>query len=260
MERSDHVHEAYEQWAIFYDEEKGHSPFRRIGAVFDDLITRHAAPGRLLLDLGCGTGVSALGFAARGYAVTGCDLSTAMLDIARAKPGAHQVRFEHADIRRLPDLGRFAIAVAMNDPISHLVDDEDLIATFGGVRRLLVLGGLFLFDQHTLPAYRRLTEATTVQPYQHHTVTWSVTEEPGEEAAPVFRMQLDRRSNAGHEQRSSHHHYLRHRDRTALRAALERCGLDLLAVHGRDGRDWTAATDPDGQERSTLLYVARRSW
>ncbi|MEZ6183688.1 MAG: methyltransferase domain-containing protein [Planctomycetota bacterium] len=43
------------------------------------------APGARILDLGCGTGRHAVALALRGFAVTGLDLSPAMLQVARAR-------------------------------------------------------------------------------------------------------------------------------------------------------------------------------
>lgn len=45
-------------------------------------------PGMSVLDVGCGTGRHALEFARRGYVVTGVDISSAMLAIARQKSAA----------------------------------------------------------------------------------------------------------------------------------------------------------------------------
>ena len=63
----------------------------------EPLLQRHPPGASRLLDLACGTGESLLPFLRRGYEVTGCDLSPAMLDLAREKaPG---VRLVQADIR-----------------------------------------------------------------------------------------------------------------------------------------------------------------
>lgn len=41
--------------------------------LYADLIDKHGAPGTTLLDIDCGTGKSALGFADLGFDVTGVD-------------------------------------------------------------------------------------------------------------------------------------------------------------------------------------------
>ena len=70
-----------------------------------------AQPGTRLLDLACGRGWLTVPLAQRGFIVTGCDLSQAML--ARAQQAAAQVgvsiAWQRADMRRLPAAwtGRF---------------------------------------------------------------------------------------------------------------------------------------------------------
>ena len=70
-------------------------------AVFDLLVPR---PGMEVLDVGCGTGNYALELAAMGLAVTGVDISSAMLERARAKATARNldIAFYLADAMTLP--------------------------------------------------------------------------------------------------------------------------------------------------------------
>jgi ubiquinone/menaquinone biosynthesis C-methylase UbiE len=56
-----------------------------IERVHEIIAERVAAPGKRLLDIGCGTGGLALACAARGAHVVGIDVNPDMLDVARAK-------------------------------------------------------------------------------------------------------------------------------------------------------------------------------
>ena len=58
----------------------------RIGNVYERIAALAAAPGKRVLDIGCGTGGVSLACAARGALVTGIDIDTGMLGVARAKP------------------------------------------------------------------------------------------------------------------------------------------------------------------------------
>src|SRR4051812_8963483 len=61
-----------------------------------EMIASLAAGGRVL-ELGIGTGRVALPLAARGLEVCGIDVSDAMLEIIRTKPGADRVRIVKGD-------------------------------------------------------------------------------------------------------------------------------------------------------------------
>ncbi len=82
--------------------------------------------GQRLLDVGCGTGRHAVALAAGGVAVTGVDLSPAMLDRARerAEEAGVEVEFIEADARALPPgLGPFDAAICLCEGAFCLVAD-----------------------------------------------------------------------------------------------------------------------------------------
>jgi ubiquinone/menaquinone biosynthesis C-methylase UbiE len=58
----------------------------RIEEVYNNIAAVVAAPGKRILDIGCGTGGASLACAARGAVVTGIDTNAGMLEVARAKP------------------------------------------------------------------------------------------------------------------------------------------------------------------------------
>ena len=57
----------------------------RINLVYDRVASLVAAPGKRVLDIGCGTGGVSLACAAHGAEVTGIDVDAGMLEVARAK-------------------------------------------------------------------------------------------------------------------------------------------------------------------------------
>src|SRR5262245_50769004 len=61
-----------------------------------------APPGAELLDVPCGGGRLSLPLAARGYRLTGVDVSPEFLRHARSTDGAHRVRWELREMRDLP--------------------------------------------------------------------------------------------------------------------------------------------------------------
>ncbi len=85
----------YDRWAEVYDREDNplvllEEP--QLASLAGDVA------GLAVADIGCGTGRHALRFAAAGARVTAVDFSDAMLERARAKPGAEAVRFVRHDL------------------------------------------------------------------------------------------------------------------------------------------------------------------
>lgn len=254
-ETEHHARKAYQAWARYYDTDHANVRFDRIGQVFHELASRYGGAGTRLLDLGCGTGTSALVFASLGYQVTGCDIAPAMLEIARRKPGAERVRFVESDIRELPDLGRFDVAVAMTDPLSHLLADEELTAAFRGVAKSLAPGGVLVFDQRTERAYQRVSGQTIVSGQGRRPATWHVSEHAGDAEGPVFGMRVTR---AVHTRQLEHQHFLRYRGEALIRDLLLAAGLECRGVHGlHDGGYLYEQPEP---AHTTVLYVARKAF
>ena len=112
--------------------------------VYAAIVTEFGAAS--VLDLGCGTGTLAVMLAARGFEVTGVDPAGAMLDVARAKPGADRVRWIHGDAASLPDLLRVDLVTMTGNAAQAIVDDDAWQGTLGGVRDALAPDGRFVFE------------------------------------------------------------------------------------------------------------------
>ncbi|WP_206340539.1 class I SAM-dependent methyltransferase [Fuscovulum blasticum] len=107
-----------------------------------DRVARALPEGAAVLDLGCGSGHPvAADLLARGFGVTGLDMSEAMLDIARAALPAG--RWVQGDMRAL-DLGRRFHAVIAWDSFFHLTG-ADQRALIPRIAAHLHPGGWFLF-------------------------------------------------------------------------------------------------------------------
>ncbi|UWR65300.1 methyltransferase domain-containing protein [Phaeobacter inhibens] len=94
------------------------------------------------LEIGCGTGSTAIALSDAVGRVTATDLSDAMLDIGRgraAQAGADNIRFEQCSDDRLP-AGPFDAVMAFN--LLHLVPDLD--AALLSVAKRLPSGKLFI--------------------------------------------------------------------------------------------------------------------
>jgi len=108
-------------------------------------------PGRLI-DLGCGTGRHVAHFAARGFDVTGVDLSDHMLATTRRKLAARQcgATLVQGDLTRIEDLGlgRFRTALCMFSTLGMIYGAGSRMAFLRAVRGLLEPDGLLAFHVH----------------------------------------------------------------------------------------------------------------
>ncbi|MDM7854276.1 class I SAM-dependent methyltransferase [Cellulomonas alba] len=125
---------------------------------------------RSVLDVGCGTGSLALMLAARGLDVVGVDPAGAMLDVARAKPGADAVTWWHGDAETLPPL-QADVATMTGNVAQVFLTDDAWLRTLRGIRGALRPGGWLVFESRepSARAWERWDRAST----------WSSTEVAG---------------------------------------------------------------------------------
>jgi SAM-dependent methyltransferase len=90
------------------------------------LIEDAALPASMAIDIGCGTGDSALYLARHGWRVTGVDVAAKALDRARAKAASEYVRvnFVLADATRLSSSIGDAFALILDSGCLHGMGDE----------------------------------------------------------------------------------------------------------------------------------------
>jgi SAM-dependent methyltransferase len=123
-----------------------------------------AGASSAVLEVGCGTGRLTLPLARAGHAVTGIDLSPAMLARARAKLDAEppdvraRVTLLATDARRmtLPARPTFDLVIAPFRIMQHLVAIEDQLDVLTRVRERLRPGGRLAFDVFN-PSYAMMT-------------------------------------------------------------------------------------------------------
>src|ERR1051325_5991710 len=104
----------YEAMAPVYDDFTAHHEYDLWTADLLKVLARRGLQGNRLLDVACGTGKSFMEMLPRGWQVTACDISPAMLARAQKKAG-HAVELIIADMLELPRFGEFDLVWALDD-------------------------------------------------------------------------------------------------------------------------------------------------
>jgi SAM-dependent methyltransferase len=254
--RPDHARVAYDALAPFYDAFTRHHDYERFADVLEGAALDAGLTGRRLLDVACGTGKSFEPFLARGYEVTACDVSAAMLAEASVRAGG-RARIERHDMRALPVLGTFDLVTVVDDAVNYL-DGEELELLFRGVRANLAPGGVLVFDANTLATFRRLYSSCLVVPEEDRVVVYEGLSgadlEPGGLAESRFDLLV--RGGDGWWTRTRSRHRHRHHPEAVVRAALLRAGLEPVAVHGLHV-DGSLDAGHEDLSHSKALYTAR---
>lgn len=225
----------YDRLAPFYDRFTADYAYEPWIDAIEARAIRLGLRGRRALDLACGTGKSTLPLLERGYSVRGCDISEGMIAEARRKRPEIAEAFTVADMRDLPDLGRFDFVLCLDDAVNYLLSDRELEATFAGVARLLAPGGVFAFDVNSLLTYRTCFAETAIHEAGDVVFVWrgeaAACLQPGEGASAEVEIYSQRED--GLWERHSMRHTQRHHPTPAIRAALERAGLRCCATLGQ---------------------------
>ena len=246
---------AYEAFAPFYDRytaDHGHDEWM---ADLDRILRSHGLRGPRLLDVACGTGKRFVPMLRRGYEVTACDLSPAMVERARAKLGARgEVRV--ADMRALPWRDSFHAATCVDDSVNYLPTFGDVVTAMQSIGEALVSGGLVLFDVNALGAYRGAFVEEITFECEGTTFRWrgegSPDMPPGEVASALTEV-LDEDGVAV----ASARHVQRHYSIEQLRLASEEAGLRCLRFWGLIP-DHGLVPDPDEETCAKVVCLAAR--
>lgn len=173
-----HVQQFYDDLAAYYDLifEDWDASMARQGAAITQLLETElgasGAPGSArLLDAACGIGTQALPLAARGFRVTGRDLSPAAVARMGREAAARQLSVEGgiADMRSIAStvVGPFDAVLAFDNSIPHLLTDTDILTAFRQFKAVLRPGGLCLCSVRDYDQLQRGVPAT--HPYGERT-------------------------------------------------------------------------------------------
>lgn len=239
--------EAYEAFAPFYDEFNHRYQYRDWTSKLLERAAAHGLHGDRLLDVACGTGLSFTVPLERGFWITGCDISPAMIDRARER-AAGRADLLVADVRTLPVLGDFDLIWAVNDALNYLLDIDELIAALAAMRGNLAPGGILLWDLNTLATFRDVWVRDHQTEHGGRRFTWRGARG---EVLPGATFE----AWIGWEGGPSHRHRQRHFGAEEVRAAISAARLTCLEVSGEHKGELERPLDEE--RHTTAVYVCR---
>lgn len=246
---------AYDTIAPAYDDFTGTLDYEPWLAEVLPRLERYGLRGKRLLDVGCGTGKSLIPMLERGWQASGCDISPAMVEIARAKVG-DAVRLEVADMRELPRLGEFDVVWSLNDSVNYLADRAELEAALAGMRRNLAPGGLLVFDVNLLHTFRTMFAERIVVESDGRRLVWTGRASPEQPPGSICEADFEVEGGRPGEEPAPHTHRQRHFPEADVLAALRDAGLECIDVFGQDQKA-TLTQPADELRHHKALYIAR---
>jgi len=118
--------------------------------VIEDILRKYDV--QTVLDLTCGTGSQVFWLAKRGFFVTGADLSSALLSVAKEKARREKIDIKliEGDMRTI-QLGTFDAVITIFNAIGHLTK-SGFETALKNIHKNLKKGGIYIFDIFNLNA------------------------------------------------------------------------------------------------------------
>jgi SAM-dependent methyltransferase len=126
------------------------------------------------LEFGIGNGRVALPLSQRGIRVHGIELSPAMVEQLRTRPGISDIRVTVGDFATTRVNGRFTLVYLLRNTITNLTSQHEQIEAFRDAARHLVSGGRFVIENY-VPELRRLPRAKPPTSSPQVPPTWATS-------------------------------------------------------------------------------------
>jgi len=138
----------YEGFASVYDQLMTNTPYDAWYALLKDKINKYKLPGKLIVDLACGTGGMTNRLAKDAYQCLGLDLSEEMLLIAQEKAynSNLKVQYIQQDMSQMELFKKYDAFISFCDGFNYITDGETLKSIFLKIHDYLKADGLLIFD------------------------------------------------------------------------------------------------------------------
>ena len=163
-----------ERIAATYDEDSAEMFAPEVLDPTVDFLAGLAGDGRAL-EFGIGTGRIALPLARRGIPVHGVDMSRAMVERLRTKPGSEKIGVTIGDFATTTVEGEFSLAYLVFNTINNLTTQEEQVACFRNAAAHLESGGRFVIEVG-IPILRLLPPGENLHAYHASRDRWDIDE------------------------------------------------------------------------------------
>ena len=133
------------------------------------------AGGKRALELAIGTGRVALPLAARGVPVAGIELSAAMIEQLRAKPGGADIPVTQGDMATATAPGSFGLVYLVFNTVVNLTTQDAQVDCFINAAAHLEPGGRFVVEVN-VPPLRRLPPGDRANVFAAEDDHWGIDE------------------------------------------------------------------------------------
>lgn len=134
----------YKKYAKFYDKVYSKKKYDEEVVFIKSIVRTFKVKGINLIDMACGTGTHAKIFAENGFKVTGVDVNSEMVKIAKTK--AKNATFLKGSMQSFKSKEKFDVATCLFTAINYNKNISDLKNTIKNFYNLLSKGGIVIFD------------------------------------------------------------------------------------------------------------------
>ncbi|MBQ9361061.1 MAG: class I SAM-dependent methyltransferase [Lachnospiraceae bacterium] len=140
--------EEFNRYAEYYNAFYKDKDYVGEAKVIQQLLMQYGEGVKSIIDFGCGTGRHDIELERLGYDCTGIDQSEKMIAVARENSQLNNIKvsFSVNDIRQYYSDKKYDAVISMFHVMSYQNTNADVLSALESARRMLDMGGLFIFD------------------------------------------------------------------------------------------------------------------
>lgn len=247
--------DSYRGFAEVYDAFMDNVPYDEWTDYLLGLLFDYGIKEGKICDLACGTGSMTTGLSDAGFEMMGVDASFEMLSIADKNKGNRNILYINQDMRELELAEKMSAFVCICDGLNYILEKEELVQVFSGVKKYLNEGGIFIFDLNTVYKYKEILGETTIaENREDMSFIWEnfydETERVNEYDLTLY---VRDREDETRFLRLEEVHYQKAYEISDIKESIEEAGMELIAVFDAFTRE------APKKESERLYFVVKKS-